>query len=143
LAPDATGTDETGSGENSPLSRYNKWLLAAVEWLGNDYDGKTRIEQVEIDDAPYPEAACLRELSSDAVIGVVVDAEGKVVPDPVQPEILKGAGVVLFNQKALEVAATRQYQATGKKKAYRVLVKFEYSQEKCPAGRAIAPLAQG
>ncbi|HEY9641833.1 MAG TPA: energy transducer TonB [Coleofasciculaceae cyanobacterium] len=143
LAPDATGTDTTGSGENSPLSRYNKWLIAAVEWLGEDYDGKTKAEQVEINDVPYPTAACLRELSGDAVVGVVVDGQGKVVADPVQPEILKGSGVVLFNQKALEAAASHQYQATGKKKAYRVLIKFDYSKEKCPAGGAVTPPAQG
>jgi TonB family protein len=137
LEPDETGTGGTDVSRN----RYIDWFEEAVSWLGKDYDEKNA-EQIELE-VPYPEAACLRGLSGTAIVGVVVNADGKVVTDPVPPELLQGSGYRIFNQEALDAAAEHQFEPTGKKKAYQVEVEFEYAKDKCPAGSAITPQPQG
>ncbi|GAB4372942.1 MAG: hypothetical protein Kow00121_15720 [Elainellaceae cyanobacterium] len=123
LAPDATAT-----GEGEPLELYTSWFEQAVTWLGNDYQGNNA-EAIDIEVA-YPEAACLRGLSGAAIVGVLVDEEGKVVEEPA-PQLLQGSGYRVFNEKALEAAQAHPFEATGNKQAYQVRMKFEYSPDNC------------
>lgn len=113
---------------------FGTWFREA---FGKDYgEGDTKPIQAETT-AEYPKLACPLKQSPRAVVGVVVDAENNIVGEP---KVLQSSGYRLFNQEALKVVESYEFEnSTGKEQAYLLGVKFEYSEEVCPPGFTPAP----
>ncbi|MFM7428178.1 MAG: hypothetical protein ACKO7W_24805 [Elainella sp.] len=107
------------------------------EAMGKDYaEGEARPEQ-QVVKTEYPKLACPLKQSRNAVVGVVVDAENRVVGEPA---ILQSSGYRLFNQEALNVAKAYNFEnETGSQQVYLLRINFDYSEEVCPPG--LEPLA--
>lgn len=107
----------------APLSEWSRSVSESVQ---------TELENLDVT-APYPKEAC--EISpkpqGTAVIGVVVNAEGRVVNDPAEPELFLSSGYPLFNQQAIELVKNYEFDATGQSQVYLVSVKFEYKADAC------------
>ncbi|MEP0911020.1 energy transducer TonB [Leptolyngbya sp. GB1-A1] len=129
-----------GTSNESALQSDTDWLKQVTDSLGENWDEDAqenldRDKIVEIAGV-YPRAACIRRLSASVILGVMVDGEGKLLEEPVPPAILRSSGYAVFNQLAVEAAAAHAFEAAEKPLPYRVLVKFEPSNEVCPPGTA-------
>ncbi|NJO81190.1 MAG: hypothetical protein HC827_23625, partial [Cyanobacteria bacterium RM1_2_2] len=111
-----------------------------LEWfnqtMGREYaanDSKPNQQEVT---SEYPRLACPLKQSRTAVVGVAVDADNEMVSEP---QILQSSGYRLFNQEALKVAESYDFENTsGDQQLYLLRVKFEHNEEVCPPG--FAPL---
>jgi hypothetical protein len=99
-----------------------------------------RPEEVAVE---LPLNACLLQLELDeddvpsAVVGVVVDADGKQVE---QPTLLRSSGYGILNADAIAVVRTRAIEnATGDTRPYLFEVKYSQENERCPNLPSPAP----
>jgi TonB family protein len=74
----------------------------------------------------YPKDACLRKLEGNAAYGVMVNGQGQ----PTNTQLLRSAGLPIFNQQALKQIQSRNFSATGQPQAYHVYVDFKPNN--CP-----------
>ncbi|HEY9696329.1 MAG TPA: energy transducer TonB [Trichocoleus sp.] len=119
-----------GTTTEAALESYTGWLGSAVQWLGADWDRQGKAQELKLV-GDYPKTACVRKLSGAAIVGVLVDEQGKVVEEPEPPTLLQSSGYPIFNDRALQAAVAHEFEATGKKQAYQVLVQFD-GDEACP-----------
>ena len=119
-----------GTSSEAALESYTGWLENAVQWLGADWDRQGKAKEVKLV-GDYPRTACVRKLSGAAIVGVLVDEQGKVVEEPEPPTLLQSSGYPIFNDRALQAAVNYEFEVTGKKQAYQVLVEFDGNQA-CP-----------
>jgi TonB family protein len=80
-------------------------------------------------DVPYPSEACGQQLGGTAILGVILNEEGKISKGPA---ILQSSGYGIFNQAAIEAA--KAYTQFSPAKVYIVTVPFAYSLEVCAGG---------
>lgn len=119
--------------------------LAYINWLNQtgleipDPDA-IRPQEVAVE---LPLNACLLQLELDedeapsAVVGVVVDVEGKQVEPPT---LLRSSGYGILNADAIAVVRTRPIQnTTGKTRPYLFEVKYLQENERCPDLPSPAP----
>lgn len=108
---------------------FGNWFR---EVFGEDYgegDSKPALKETT---AEYPRQACPLKQTRRAVVGVVVDADNQIVREP---QVLQSSGYQLFNQEALKVVESYAFEnSTGEEQPYLIGVKFEYSEDICPAG---------
>ncbi|GAB4157826.1 MAG: hypothetical protein Fur0046_37520 [Cyanobacteria bacterium J069] len=90
-----------------------------------------------------PLNACLLRLELDeddvpsAVVGVVVDADGKQVE---QPTILRSSGYGILNADAIAVVRTRAIEnTTGATRPYLFEIQYSQENERCPDLPASSP----
>jgi len=127
--------DDTGIGEGAVAANMGTWSAAAAAWLGGD---EKKFNQINFKEpmpvtAVYPRAACPLQTKRSVWVGVLVDADGKVVNEPGnRPQILQGSNYRILNQKAIEDAIAHSFEPTGEKKAYILQVNYEYTPEACP-----------
>lgn len=129
--------DSSGVGDAAVSGNLGTWSAAAVKWLeGNEQKFKEiNFKNPTQITADYPEAACPLQVNRSVLVGVLVDAEGKVTTQAEnQPQVLGGSGYRIFNRKAIEDAIAHSFEATGEKEAYLMQLNYEYSKEACPAG---------
>lgn len=130
------------------LATFSTWFNEqARPWLGDQTT--VEIPKREVN-AGYPPLACQIPLGNNVVsvvVGVLVDADGKVVADPA-PALLWPSGYPIFNQEAIAVAQRQTFEA-GNKRAFQVTVNFRYDQDGCaapataPSPAASTPTAAG
>lgn len=122
----------SGTSANDANSSFLNWYSKA---MGKDYAEGEQFERKETI-SEYPKVACPLKQTRGAVVGVVVDGENQLVGDPA---VVQSSGYNLFNNQAIEVAKTFNFEnATGNAQAYLLKVTFEYSEEICPPG--LSPL---
>ncbi|NEQ23182.1 MAG: TonB family protein [Microcoleus sp. SIO2G3] len=81
----------------------------------------------------YPIEACPKQLAGTTVVWAMVGTNGSVT----DPQVIKGTGYPVLDQRALEVVKSQRFgNRTGSPQPYRVNVSFEYNKEKCPASLA-------
>ncbi|WP_068508081.1 hypothetical protein [Leptolyngbya sp. O-77] len=112
--------------------------LAYIAWfdqLGVEIPDPDAVRPREIA-VELPLNACLLQLELDedkvpsAVVGVVVDAEGKQVQPPT---LLRSSGYGILNADAIAVVRTRQIEnTTGETRPYLFEVKYSQENERCP-----------
>ena len=127
-----------GTSAQSANSAFLSWYSAA---MGKDYaEGEAKPNQEEMT-ADYPKVGCPLKKDQRAVVGVVVDADNKILGDP---KLLQSSGYGLFNQEALQAAKAHPFKnASGSQQVYLLNVKFEYREADCPTGLpAVAPEGQ-
>jgi len=84
----------------------------------------------------YPIEACPKKLAGTTTVWAMVGTNGSVT----QPQVIKGTGYPVLDQRALEVVKSQRFEnKTGSPQPYRVNVSFEYNKEKCPASLAAPP----
>ena len=84
----------------------------------------------------YPIEACPKKLAGTTTVWAMVGTNGSVT----QPQVIKGTGYPVLDQRALEVVNSQRFEnKTGSPQPYRVNVSFEYNKEKCPASLAAPP----
>lgn len=121
----ATGTTV----EDANVSFAN-WFYQTLGKKDEDYD---KLQQGKMT-LSYPRMACPLKQTRSAVVGVVVDAENKIVAEP---KVIQSSGYALFNQEALKAVESYTFEnTTGAEQPYLITVTFEYSKEVCPAGLA-------
>lgn len=109
---------------------FADWFYQTLSKQDEDYD---KLQQAKIT-LSYPRVACPLKQTRSAVIGVVVDADNKIVADP---KIIQSSGYALFNQEALKAVQAHTFEnTTGAEQPYLMTVTFEYSEEVCPTGLA-------
>jgi TonB family protein len=121
-----------GTTQEEFQTSYLGWLEKVRRWMEDETYNPLRNQKTI--DGSYPEAACRRTMpATSAVIGVGVDADGKVVTD-VELVVLRSSGFQVFNEQAIEDAKAAEFEATGKPEAYYVIVNYpEHSAEVCPS----------
>jgi len=132
--PELFAYSGTGTSNRESLELYTPWFEEMVnEVLGNDYrpsdydpDVAPRLDVM----APYPEAACVRNLSLDdevvqgsAIVGIVVDPAGYPLEDS-EPVLLQSSGYAFLNQLALDLAKEQEFEPRARTLAYQVRVTF-------------------
>jgi TonB family protein len=123
----------SGTSEGDANVAFTDWFYKQLGKDGSAFD-KLKQEEVTLD---YPRQACPLKQSRRAVVGVVVDAENKIVGEP---KVLQSSGYRLFNEEALKAAQSYEFKnSTGEEQTYLLGVKFEYSEDVCPPG--LAPIA--
>jgi outer membrane biosynthesis protein TonB len=125
LAFNAEGMDDAAAQDT-----YAAWFGPLVEELGEDWNGENA-PQIPLA-AVYPEAACATKTEGVAVVGVLTNDEGEVLEEP-EPTLIRSSGIPLFNQAALELAASINLEATGKQQPYLLNIEFNYDAEACSA----------
>jgi hypothetical protein len=119
--------------------------LAYINWFnqtGLELPDPDAIRPQEIT-VELPLNACLLQLELEedqvpsAVVGVLVDAEGKQVEPPT---LLRSSGYGILNADAIAVVRTRPIEnTTGTTRAYLFEVKYSQENERCPDLRSPAP----
>lgn len=123
----------SGTSEGDANVAFTDWFY---KQLGKDGSAFDKLEQEEVT-LDYPRQACPLKQSRRAVVGVVVDAENKIVGEP---KVLQSSGYRLFNEEALKAVQSYEFKnSTGEEQTYLLGVKFEYSEDVCPPG--LAPIA--
>lgn len=118
----------SGTSEGDANVAFTDWFYQQLGKDGEAFD-KVKQEEVTVD---YPRQACPLKQSRRAVVGVVIDAENKIVGEP---KVLQSSGYRLFNQEALKVIESYEFNnSTGGEQTYLLGVKFEYSEDVCPPG---------
>ncbi|MBF2074310.1 MAG: energy transducer TonB [Synechococcales cyanobacterium C42_A2020_086] len=136
IAPDESGMTESAMHDN-----FRDWWQTAANWVSQDQDiNELNLEKVTLIEGVYPEAACILRQSTNAVVAVLVDSEGRVVSENgYAPKLIRGSGYRIFNQEAIEQAQTHTFEPTNKNEARFVQVNFIFSEEACPEQETAAP----
>lgn len=138
-APSPTLTEEQqqllafnaeGMDDDAAQDTYAAWFGPLVEELGEDWNGENA-PQIPLA-AVYPETACVTRAEGVAVVGVLANDEGEVLEEP-EPALIRSSGIPLFNQIALELAASSKLEATGEQQPYLLNIEFKYDAEACSA----------
>lgn len=124
----------SGTSVNDANLAYGDWYR---EVFGRDLaegDVKPKQEKITSD---YPKIACPLKQSRSSVVGVVVDADNKIVGEP---KVLQSSGYRLFNEEALKAVKSYSFEnSSGAQQPYLIRVEFKYSEDICPAG--LSPVA--
>lgn len=86
--------------------------------------------------ASLPAFSCTKKVEATTVMGVLADAEGKIVDQPVP---IQSSGYPVLNQTAMEAIKAHSFEKTTEQQAYLVYVKFPYDPKACPDPSAPAP----
>jgi hypothetical protein len=124
---------QEGTTEEEANLAFSTWFLEE-----HQQDRTLRSDERLTIDAEYNVAACrvLERIRTEpqrlkAIYGVIVEPDGQLAEEP---RLVLSSGFEYFNQKALEAIATYEFpQETGEDHFYLVDVRFEYSEEQCPA----------
>jgi outer membrane biosynthesis protein TonB len=115
-----------GTDPQSGINAFSQWFTLVSEALGPEW------QELSVT-APYPKEVC--EISpkreGTAWIGVVVNAEGQVVDDPAEPQLLLSSGYLLFNQQAMEFVKNYEFEKTENPQTYVVSVEFKHNADDC------------
>lgn len=117
-----------GTGEEQSVQTLNTWIEDYNEQLGPllaDY------KQLNLA-GPYPRAACLRQMQGTAVIGALIDTDGKVLEEPA-PKVLQSSGYGIFNQRALDAVKAYTFDEADNRQLYLVSVTFAPNSDICAA----------
>jgi outer membrane biosynthesis protein TonB len=100
-----------------------------IAWLNSTKNERGQAEKISID-GTYPKEAWWSDLKGTAIVGIVVDSQGKVI-EPNNAEItkiLKSSGYPVLNEQAIEDIKSETFpNNTGQNKFYRVAVNFDYA----------------
>ncbi|NJL89102.1 MAG: TonB family protein [Coleofasciculaceae cyanobacterium SM2_1_6] len=105
--------------------------IGFTDFLGEGNEAllqKDRQMQLTLE-VPYPSAACGPQLGGTAILGVILNEEGKISKGPA---ILQSSGYEIFNQAAIEAA--KVYTQFTPAKVYIITVPFAYKPEACSGG---------
>lgn len=126
--------NEEGTTENAYGANGSAWLANIASLPSGtfaslpDADSYPRVEIA----APYPEEACIQGLEGTAIVGVAVNADGSVVTEEgAEPSILRSSGYGFLNERARELAAEYNFEASDKALPYLVTVSFAPDPEVC------------
>lgn len=126
--------DDTGIGDEAVLGNLGEWAEAIGAWFEGN---QQKFDQINLKEPTlvagvYPEIACELQASRFAWVGVLVDAEGRVIDEPgFAPRLIHGSGYRIFNEQAIVDAKAHTFEPTGEKEAYLVQVDYEYPNPTC------------
>lgn len=107
-------------------ANFGNWLAQARQNSGNP---ELMWEKQAIA-ASYPDAARSLKLQGTALVGVLVNAEGKLMGEP---QLFQSSGYPILNQAALEAVKQHEFAAAGTVKAYSVEIRFEPPSAETPS----------
>ncbi|MDJ0554606.1 MAG: TonB family protein [Microcoleaceae cyanobacterium MO_207.B10] len=95
---------------------------AYMEWafeLGLEEDNLTSPESIS---NVYPEAACERKLEGNALVGVLVNADGAIETGP---QLLLDSGYPVLDEAALDAVSKRSFSSSDRSKLYQYELSFD------------------